>query len=40
MLFTDNIVLVDEFKSRVNAKLEIRRNTLEDYVRTKIEYMK
>ena len=29
MLFTNNIVLVDEFKSRVNAKSEIWRDTLE-----------
>ena len=29
MLFTNNIVLVDEFKSRVNSKFEIWRETLE-----------
>ena len=44
MLFTNNIVLVDEFKSRVNSKLEIWRETLESKgfltSRTRTKYMK
>ena len=44
MLFTDNIVLIDENKSRVNAKLDVWREILESngfkISRTKTEYIK
>ena len=43
MLFADDIVLVNETRARVNAKLELWRRTLESrFFRismTKIEYM-
>jgi len=43
MLFADDIVLVDEMKARVNAKLELWRQTLESrgfrLTRAKTEYM-
>ena len=43
MLFADDIVLVDETRVRVNAKLELWRQTLESrgfrLSRTKTEYM-
>ena len=44
MLFADDIVLIDETKAGVNAKLELWRNTLESkgftLSRSKTEYMK
>ena len=44
MLFVDDIVLIDETKSRVNAKLDVWREVLESkgfkINRTKIEYIK
>ena len=44
MLFTDNVVLVDETQAGVNRKLELQRQTLESksfrLSRTKIEYMR
>jgi hypothetical protein len=44
MLFTDNVVLVDESLEGVNRKLELWRQTLESkgfgISRTKIEYMR
>lgn len=43
MLFMDDIVLIDELCNRVNAKLEVRRQTLEakgfGLSRTKTQYM-
>ena len=33
MLFTDDVVLVDESRTRVNQKLELWRETLESYMR-------
>ncbi|XP_070040367.1 uncharacterized protein [Nicotiana tomentosiformis] len=43
MLFADDIVLIDEMRGRVNAKLEVWRKTLESKYfklsRTKIEYL-
>ena len=43
MLFADDIVLIDKTRARVNAKLELWRQTLESrgfrLSRTKIEYM-
>ena len=43
MLFADDIVLVDETRSGVNAKLELWRETLESkgfrLSRTKTEYV-
>nr|XP_009761102.1 PREDICTED: uncharacterized protein LOC104213317 [Nicotiana sylvestris] len=43
MLFADNIVLIDEMRSKVNARLEVWRQTLESkgfkLSRTKIEYL-
>ena len=43
MLFTDDVVLVDESQARVNRKLELWRQTLESkgfrVSRTKTEYM-
>jgi len=42
MLFVDDIVLIDETRDRVNAKLEVWRQTLKiigfKLSRTKIEY--
>ena len=44
MLFADDIVLIDETKYEVNAKLEVWREALESkgfkISRTKIEYIK
>jgi Reverse transcriptase (RNA-dependent DNA polymerase) len=44
MLFTDDVVLIDESRIRVNQKLELWRQTLESKVfrhsRTKTEYMR
>ena len=44
MLFTDDVVLVDESQAGVNRKLELWRQTLESkgfrVSRTKIEYMR
>ena len=43
MLFTDDVVLVDESRTGVNRKLELWRHTLESkgfrLIRTKTEYM-
>ena len=43
MLFTDDVVLIDETRGRVNDKLEIWRQTLESkgfwLSRTKMEYL-
>jgi hypothetical protein len=44
MLFTDDVVLVDESRMEVDQKLELRRRTLEAkgfrLSRSKTEYMK
>ena len=44
MLFTDDVVLVDESRTGVNQKLELWQETLESkgfrLSRTKIEYMR
>jgi len=44
MLFVDDIVLIDETRDRVNAKLELWRQTLESrgfkLSKIKTEYMK
>jgi len=43
MLFDDDVVLIDETREEVNAKLELWRDVLESndfrISRTKIEYM-